>query len=80
MQEEFEENPNLENVIRRLETKKFEQQKPLIEERLRTRKFKKPLNTQGARMERIEMVRGLNTNTNSNRRKEEVKKTQPVVE
>ena len=59
--ENFEDNPNLENVIKKLENKAI-LPKPKIEEKIRTRKFKKPLNTHGARVERIEMVRGLNGN------------------
>lgn len=79
-QEDFQENPNLDNVIKKLENKKFEQPKPKIEEKVRTRKFKKPLNTHGARMERIEMVRGLNINNASYRLKEPAKKPLPVPE
>ena len=54
-------NPNLNNYIKRLESKGKPQtieQKP--KEESRVRKFKKPLNLLAVRKERLEMVKGLN--------------------
>ena len=79
-QNNFEDNPNIENVIKRLENQKKPPIAAKVEEKVRTRKFKKALNTHGARCERIEMVKGLNSNYDSGPKEEEKKKPLPVPE
>ena len=63
---EFTKNPNLGNVIKKLEERQNhmrasmpqDETAPLVEE-TRTKKYKKPLDTLAARQERIKMVKGL---------------------
>lgn len=58
-------NPNLNNYIRRLESKgkpQVSRQEPIDDTRVRI--FKKPLNLLAVRKERLEMVKGLVTKDN----------------
>ena len=76
----FQDNPNIDNVIQKLENKRYPNLPPKIEEKVRTRKFKKALNTHGARVERITMVKGLTGSDQGTRREEEKKKPPQVGE
>jgi hypothetical protein len=67
-------------VIKRLENKKGSPEKPQVQEKVRTRKFKKALNTHKARIDLIEMVKGLTATGFSDKQEEEKKKPLPKQE